>query len=73
VNGKIGGGIGVACGVLVVAAGRAFGLGDIESEAAALVIVGSFGWLGHALGKIWKDPGLLPWFRRGLRGRNGKG
>jgi len=66
---RVGGGVGAAVGVLLVAGGQHVGLGLSEAAAASVAVVGAAAYIGHGLGSIWADPGLIPWLRRGLHGR----
>lgn len=65
-----GGGLGAIAGVAIAALGKKIGLDLTTAEAAQLGIatmaVGIA--IGHAVGKAWADPGIIPALRRGFFG-----
>jgi hypothetical protein len=65
-----GGGIGALLGVVLAALGKKIGLQLDETTAAAIGVAGAATGvaIGHAVGKAWSGPGVVPAIRRGLFG-----
>lgn len=69
-----GSGAGAIIGVVLAAAGSRIGLRLDDTSAASLGVTAAAVGLavGHAFGKAWNGPGILPALRRGFLGAKTK-